>query len=705
MTQKILVFVKWCIAATFFVPLVVVPSSFIFPFIVPKILLFRSLVELMLGGYALLLVSNWQLFKPKLTALTMAMIAFLVCFGVSTFSGVDPYHSFWDNHERMLGLFTIIHYVIYYFVASGVIKGWNEWKIMLKVFLVAGATVMFLGVLQVGNPQFLLNQGSDRVASTLGNSIYVGGYGLFLFFVAYLLCIKEKAPLWRWIAIVSGFLALLGIFFSGARGSLLGLAVGILLALIMYSFTLEEYPRYRLATRWILVGMVLLGVLLSVGKNTALVKAVPVLERTFNTSVHDITGSARWIAWRIALESWREKPLFGWGPNNFFYAFNKYYDPHSLEFGYGETWFDNAHNVIVNTLAVQGAVGLLSYLAIFAVAIVALSRAWRRKIIDQHIAIVGIAFLAAHLVQNVTVFENPTSYLYFVFWLAMTQQLAHGSPPEITVQKAVKKIEAAMAAAISSGKKIGPLAVGCAGVVIGLVIIIANLQPARANFMALETLKVVATGDTNATLAVAKEAVSFNSPHIDDIRNDVGRAITSLLEAHPDAAYLQKNKELFALSISAMSSNLALHPYDIRTHLLLGHVYEVEGNILHNAPLIQQAESLYQQALSYSPHRQQVLFALAVVELELGKNDQAIALYQQALNEDPAVGEPYVRLAYLYANYGKIKEAQDIIRQAQERKVKIPPQFEEFVQKLMADTSTIPAVAEKAKSKTSAKKK
>lgn len=111
MKQNIVKVIKFLIYCTFFVPLLVLPTSFIFPFIVPKILVFRSLTALMLGGYILLLLINWQEFKPKFSALNVALAAFLASFAVSTFVGVDPYHSFWDNHERMLGLFTIFHYM------------------------------------------------------------------------------------------------------------------------------------------------------------------------------------------------------------------------------------------------------------------------------------------------------------------------------------------------------------------------------------------------------------------------------------------------------------------------------------------------------------------------------------------------------------------------------------------------------------------
>ena len=103
---------KVLLYGTFFIPLLFPLTSFIFPFIVPKILLFRSAVEVMLGLYGLLLCVNWERYKPRLSAVSIALGFFILSFAISTIFGVDPYHSFWDNHERMLGLFTILHYAI-----------------------------------------------------------------------------------------------------------------------------------------------------------------------------------------------------------------------------------------------------------------------------------------------------------------------------------------------------------------------------------------------------------------------------------------------------------------------------------------------------------------------------------------------------------------------------------------------------------------
>ena len=64
----------------FFVPLVVIPASFIFPFIVPKILLFRSLTAVLIGAYALLLFINWEEYKPKINLVEFSFGRFFAKF-------------------------------------------------------------------------------------------------------------------------------------------------------------------------------------------------------------------------------------------------------------------------------------------------------------------------------------------------------------------------------------------------------------------------------------------------------------------------------------------------------------------------------------------------------------------------------------------------------------------------------------------------
>lgn len=668
--------IKLLIYCTFFIPLVLAPNSFIFPFIVPKVLLLRSLIIAMLSGYILLLVINYQEYRPRLTSISLALAAFLLSFALSTFVGVDAYHSFWDNHERMLGLFTIVHYIIYYFICSAVFKTWSEWKRALQIFLVAGSLVMFVGVIQKINPDFLLNQGSDRVASTLGNAIYVGGYGLFLFFVAMLLIVKEKVLSLRLVNAGLALLALLGLFFSGTRGSLLGLMAGLGVIVVGYSVLLKGNRKVRRSLLGIMGGVVVvLGVLFAF-RHTDFVAHIPAVGRLLTTSLNGGTSDTRLIAWKIGVESWKERPLFGWGPNNFFYAFNKYYNPRSLEYGYSETWFDNAHNIIINTLTVQGLFGVLSYWAIFVVALLTMWQSSENREKKVHLVVWTSAFLVAHLVQNITVFENPTSYLYFVFWLALMNRLG----------SALFFADSSEKPAIASpDRQIGSILIGATLTVGVVVVFIFNIQPARANKKTLLALQELSQNPV-AGLTVAKDAIAFSSPHVDDIRGDIARTITDILGSNYKKMDKNTSGALLAIAYDALKQNVALHPADVRTYLLLAQLGQLGYAITNNAQYIVDAEKYMTTGLQYSPKRQQFLYTLANFEVQLGKNDRAVELLEQALDDNPKILETYWRFAYLYQIIGQNEKARQILALAHERGLSFDDQARQVERLVVSST-------------------
>ncbi len=652
MSKKIEILIKFLIYAIFFVPLVVLPSTFIFPFVVPKILWIRSLVELMTGAYIILLFINWKQYSPKFTWLNLVLLLYLLSFAVSTFAGVDYYHSLWDNYERMLGLFTVFHYIVFYFIATGILRDWIDWKWAGRVFLSAGFLVMFIAWLQTQNPDLLLNRGSDRVSSTLGNPIYVGGYGLFLTFLAILLARKEKNGLWQFFYGLCGLFGFMGIFWSGTRGDLLGLVLAAGCAVIAYIIVLKDYPKVRYS----LVGLAVLGVV-SVGllynfRQTDFVKNFPGVGRAVNTSFSDIKDSTRWIAWNIAWQSFKEKPFFGWGPNNYFYVFNSHYDPKSLDYGYSETWFDNAHNIIMNTLAVQGAFGLVTYVGVFIAAAYSLVIAYRKRKIDCHFMIIAGAFLVANFVNKITVFEDATSYLYLMFWLALINSMTNIGPAMAE--------ENSSAVAIPD-KKVGVGMMSTSLIVSFVIVFIFNIQNATANQKTLVAIRDVSS-DINGDMSEVKDALAFNSPHIDDIRSDIANSVSSALSNDWQKMKKDKVNEVLKLTIDNLEKNLSLHPLDIRNQLSLAQLYQLQAMVNNNGTYLLKSENVLEDALSKSPKRQQIIYSLSGVKMQLNKLDEAAKLLEGAIQDNPKIAESYWRLGYVYKLEGKTEKVQEIYK-------------------------------------------
>src|SRR3989344_4346970 len=92
---------KYLLYITAFVPLIIF-SQYISPFHFGKVVVFRSLVEIMAVLF-LLLIWQYPGYRPRFTRLTWAFFAFALAFSITTITSVQPYDSFWGSLERMGG--------------------------------------------------------------------------------------------------------------------------------------------------------------------------------------------------------------------------------------------------------------------------------------------------------------------------------------------------------------------------------------------------------------------------------------------------------------------------------------------------------------------------------------------------------------------------------------------------------------------------
>ncbi len=647
----------------FIVPLVVIPSSFIFPFIVPKILLFRSTVLLLLFGYLLLLWHQRERYIVRLTPLTVVVSLFFLSIGISTFVGEDWYRSFWDNHERMLGFFTLLHVWVYYLILTTVVKELRDWRWLMRVFLVFGGIVMFLGLWQkFVDPSFLLNRGGTRVSSTLGNAIYFSGFGFFLFFLGFVLTLKEEKKVWKiWSGILS-VLGFLGIFAGGTRGTIVALIISAGLSLLLYSIFLKEHRKTRVVLRVVMVlGMV--GIIaLFVFRSTALVQNIPGIGRLVNTSLSSETADTRIMAWAIAIDAWKESPIFGWGPNNYYYAFNKYYQPGFLLHGWGETWFDNAHNVLMNALATTGFVGFFLYIVLFLTVLVVLFRLYTKKNIHIHEFAGLSAFLVGHFIHNLFVFENPTSFIYFFFILGYIN-----SRYLLVLPKKENKVK-------ENNRNVLPFTV-LLGFIIFVVLYTTNINPAKANKATLQAIRALHENKNPSEIYTALTHVS--TPHIDDIRNDFSRAVMEKIRSGQ-----MTNKEVgdaILLVEDALRANVLLHPKDIRVHLQMAELFQIAAQLEKNPERLLEAEGVLLTALKFSPKRQQIQYMLSGIWLQLGKYEDAIHILKDSVKNEPKVAEGWWRMVMVYVKKDDIASAQATVNEAKEQGIIFTEEQQRFM--------------------------
>jgi hypothetical protein len=167
-----------------------------------------------------------------------------------------------------------------------------------------------------------------------------------------------------------------------------------------------------------IIGRALLGL------SILIVLVVLILLFLPNNPVHNLFGqmggNARFVNWSIAWKGFSERPILGWGPENYILVFPKFFNTCLFipaECG-GEIWFDRAHNIIFDTLITSGILGLLAYLGIILSVLWVLSKSYfqNQKATFWAFAVPG-ATLLAYFLQNLTVFDMATSLMMFAIIL------------------------------------------------------------------------------------------------------------------------------------------------------------------------------------------------------------------------------------------------------------------------------------------------
>ena len=148
---------------------------------------------------------------------------------------------------------------------------------------------------------------------------------------------------------------------------------------------------------------------------------MPVIGRLLRVSIFDRSVQSRLWVWQTAYEGWKERPLLGWGPENFTKVFNNRFDiRHFVPDEPSDTWYDRAHSVFFDYLVETGIFGLLSYLGIFAVFY------WQfiKSQITNYQSLITNALLftfpVAYLIQGIVLFEILPLYLLLFFFLALS---------------------------------------------------------------------------------------------------------------------------------------------------------------------------------------------------------------------------------------------------------------------------------------------
>lgn len=411
---------------------VLVGISTLFPFIVTKYTVFRAAVEISFILFLLGWLMNPGRFEEEYGVRFRRVVRHPLFIAVAIFAGVfvlasltayDPMTAFWSNFERGEGGFQMVHLFLFFALLAVLLRSARDWRRLFGASAVAGLLMVGYGLLaSAGISGFIGSQGGARFQGSLGNAAYVGAYLLFI--ITYVLYLAFTAPrgakrwwLYGLAALLSGF-----VWFAQTRGPAYGLGAGIVAFSLFLA--LRSTPRVRRVTLALLAVLLVGFGTLSYFRTAPWVTNLPGT-RLFNLGLQSTSLSSRLWTWEAALEGFKERPLLGWGPENFSVVFDAHFDTrHYVPGEPSETWYDRAHSIFLDHLVETGAFGLLAFLSLFAVFFIEFRRALRAPPegsgggfpFSPAAAGILLALPVAYLVQGIVLFDIlPISLNLFLF--------------------------------------------------------------------------------------------------------------------------------------------------------------------------------------------------------------------------------------------------------------------------------------------------
>ncbi|MBL7156479.1 MAG: O-antigen ligase family protein [Candidatus Pacebacteria bacterium] len=390
-----------------------------------KVIVFRIIIS------TLVFFLTWQILSQKIDNKIIAnsksvlskknnvfwpfwlLIVLWAIFLLATIFSLDPYYSFWESPFRAGGFLNFSLYIIFAILAFLIIRK-KDWQKIWNFALIIGAIASIMAILQyfeVFKKHLIPYTG--RPPATFGNSIFLAIYLLVLLFLALSFGLKEKKYFKKilYFSVILLFIFVLLIIKS--RATYFGLAITFLYFFLFYPVKSRSKKLLLLKIATVsIIFLVACGIyflntqeqLPEFIQNNRTLEAI-----TSRLSFELILGESRFSTWQISFEAIKERPILGYGPENFSIAFDRYYDPKLP--GLFHIWWDRAHNFILDISIEAGIPALIIYISLFSALLWQLQKIKRKNPNDALICHGIQTSFIGYLIVTFFNFDSFSTYL------------------------------------------------------------------------------------------------------------------------------------------------------------------------------------------------------------------------------------------------------------------------------------------------------
>ncbi len=623
---------RLCLFAVLVTPLVIVPGI-ANPFVTTRTVAFRILVELGLIGLVWLLASRDTRSELRREPFLWAFVGFVAVAFLSGILSPAPYRSLFGDMERVWGVWGWFHFLLFYLLLRTFLDE-AAWRRLLGLaVLVSVCSAAYMALQLTGGPVELpvFGAGRHRLYGTMGNPAYMAAFAFVALGLALFLALEtDDRRVRRTYAAAAAIqlpvLALAGTLSSGIAvvGALVvGLALGVR----------GWRNRGLLIGGGAVVGVLFLLALRSVPEGW--VDAVPMLRRLATTDFSSSTIVLRLMAWGAALQGFLDRPLLGWGMDNFKLVWDAHFPPEYYTVRAGLTLWDRAHSAYLEVLSTLGIPGILAFLAMGGMLFKSVLVAFRAGRLGRGQAIVIASVMAGYALYLVAWFEDYSSLMLFLVLCAFVTHRAAGRPILAFGERPTRRVGAAWALTVGVA-----VVVGASTYLHGVV----RLRAAAALHRAEEPRAVeLALRDFDRALHPALPDRTRAIAELNEYLNGLADDGLAAIQADPYRA------RIFDTAIQnglvRIEQELERDPRNSMLHLQHGNLLVLATRFYGTRAAYDAAVDAFRRAVELSPGRIRHRHLLASTYLMGDRTDAAFQQLHAALEVYDGFGETYVFLA------------------------------------------------------------